>query len=66
LAAKPEIAGDVIKAYEEWDAPNVEADRKAADTAKQVAEDKRVEERVNELLKKKMLQIHHLFLAQYE
>lgn len=56
LAAKPEIAGDVIKAYEEWDAPNVEADRKAADVAKQTAEDKRVEDRVNELLKKRMLQ----------
>lgn len=56
LAAKPEIAGDVIKAYEEWDAPNVELDRKAAETAKQTAEDKRVEDRVNELLKKRMLQ----------
>ena len=56
LAAKPEIAGDVIKAYEEYDAPNVLEDQKQADVAKQAAEDKRVEERVNELLKKKMLQ----------
>ena len=56
LAAKPEIAGDVIKAYEEWDAPNVLADQKAAEVAKQASEDKRVEDRVNELLKKRMLQ----------
>lgn len=56
LAAKPEIAGDVIKAYEEWDAPNVELDRKAAETAKQTAEDARVESRVTELVKKRMLQ----------
>ena len=56
LAAKPEIAGDVVKAYEEWDAPNVVADQEAAKVAHQAAEDKRVEERVNELLKKRMLQ----------
>ena len=56
LAAKPEIAGDVVKAYEEWDAPNVLADQEVAKVAHQAAEDKRVEERVNELLKKKMLQ----------
>ncbi len=56
LAAKPEIAGNVIKAYEEWDAPNVLEDQKNADIAKQAAEDKRVEDRVNELLKKRMLQ----------
>lgn len=56
IAAKPEIAGDVIKAYEEWDAPNVLADQEAAKVAHQTAEDKRVEDRVNELLKKRMLQ----------
>lgn len=56
LAADPKINGDAVAAYELWDAPNVELDRKAAEVAKQTAEDKRVEDRVNELLKKRMLQ----------
>jgi hypothetical protein len=56
LAAKPEIAGDVVKAYEEWDAPNVLEDQKTAEAARLAADEKRIEDQVNERMKKRMLQ----------
>lgn len=56
IAADPKINGDAVAAYELWDAPNVLADKEAAKIAFQTAEDKRIDDIVNERMKKRMLQ----------
>lgn len=56
LAAKPENAGDVLKSYEEWDAPNVAEDQKLAATAAEASIQKRIDDRVAEELKKRNVQ----------
>ncbi len=55
IAAKPEISGDVLKAYDEWDAPNVEEDRKASELKAKADQDAEITRRVNEELKKRNL-----------
>ena len=53
IAADPKVKGDPLAAYEIWDAPNVEADRVAAEAQKETDIQKRIDAKVQEELKRR-------------